>query len=436
VATYRGGYLADERRDLEQRLRSGSLACLVTTSALELGIDVSGLDAVVTVAWPGTRASLWQQIGRVGRAGAGGLAVWVAGGNPLDAYVVEHPDAVFGEPLETTVFDPTNPRVLAPHACAAAAELPLTPADEALFGPGLEPILGQLEAAGVLRHRSRGWYWLPSEPATALTDLRGAGEPTVQIVEAATGALLGTVDGGRADSTVHTGAVYVHQGVDYLVEALDLEAGLALVRRGAVPFRTRANSATSVAVLATRERAAEAGACWSLGEVEVRERVTSYTRLSTPGLARMDTVPLDLPERTLVTTACWFTLDAATLEAAELTPADIPGALHALEHCAIGLLPLLATCDRWDLGGLSTARHADTDAPTVFIHDAVPGGAGFAERGFRQRAALLTAVYERLNQCPCVAGCPACIQSPKCGNANQTLDKAAATRLARMLTQG
>ncbi|MCL2787035.1 MAG: DEAD/DEAH box helicase [Micrococcales bacterium] len=433
VAAYRGGYLAIERRDLEKRLRSGSLTTVVTTSALELGIDISGLDTVVSVGWPGTRASLWQQFGRAGRAGAEGLAVWIAGTNPLDTFLVNHPEAIFGAPMETSVFNPSNPHVLAPHLCAAAAELPLTDDDVPRFGPDASPVLEQLGDLGVLRRRSTGWHWIPVEPATSLTDLRGSGGPSVQIVNESTGDLVGTVDGGRADATVHPGAVYSHQGATFIVRDLDLEARIALVRALRPNYRTRANSITRVSILSEEQSVVEADGAWAFGEVEVVEQVTSYTRLAVPGLSRIDTIPLDLPERVLRTASAWLTLTAATLEKAEIDRSDLPGALHAWEHAAIGLLPLLATCDRWDLGGLSTALHAETSAPTVFIHDAFPGGAGFAEQAFRRRDQLIATVAELLATCPCAEGCPGCIQSPKCGNANQTLDKAAASRLATVL---
>lgn len=434
IASYRGGYLPEERRGLERRLRGGEVAALVTTTALELGIDVAGLDAVLIAGWPGTRVSLWQELGRAGRAGADGLGVWIAGTNPLDSYVVDHPEAVFGAPIEATVFDPANPYVLAPHLCAAAEELPLGAGDTRWFGPEMPGIVAGLEADGVLRHRADGhWYWLPDEPATSLTGLRGADQGVVAILEEATGRLLSEVDAARAETTCHAGAVYVHQGESFVIRSLDLEAGVALAVAGRPRYRTRTNSRETVAVLRERASADGPGARWSFGDVEVRERVVSFSRLRVPGLERIGTWPLDLPEHVLTTTACWLTLEPGTAEAAGLDEADLPGALHALEHTAIGLMPLMATCDRWDLGGLSAADHADTGGPTVFIHDACPGGAGFAERAFGQRGALMAAVRDRLAACPCADGCPSCVQSPKCGNQNQVLSKAAALALARVL---
>jgi DEAD/DEAH box helicase domain-containing protein len=433
IASYRGGYLPEERRELESALRAGVLAGLVTTTALELGIDIPGLDAVVIAGWPGTRASLWQQVGRAGRGGADGLAIWVAGNNPLDSYIVAHPEAVFGLPVEATIFDPANPHILAPHLCAAASELPLTDADGSLFGDRWAGIVRELAEAGVLRKRSTGWYWMPSEPATALTDLRGESGPAVQIIEEETGRLLGTVDAERAELTVHRGAVYVHQGASYVVSAFDPDAAVALVQAKRPAYWTRANSQTAVAVIAEERGDPGDGFAWHFGDVEVRTQVTSYTRMRSGGSDRIDTVALDLPEHAMRTQGCWLTVTSEVLDAADVGPEDLPGALHAAEHAAIGLLPLLATCDRWDLGGLSAASHVDAEGPVVFIHDAVPGGAGFAERAFEAHGTLIRAVRDLLERCPCADGCPSCVQSPKCGNANHVLDKAAAHRLVEVL---
>jgi DEAD/DEAH box helicase domain-containing protein len=400
-----------------------------------MGIDIAGLDAVITVGWPGTLASLWQQIGRVSRAGRNGLAVWVAGANPLEAYLLDHPEAVFAAPMEATVFDPGNPYVLAPHLCAAAAELPLTVEDISQFGVAATAVIRQLTDLGVLRERPTGWYYRPREPAASLTDLRGAGQGNVQIVDSATGALVGTVDAARADSTVHVGAVYVHQGNSFLVEQLDLSARLALVSKAQIPYRTMAHTSTSLNILDTYNHVNLGGFTCNFGDVQVCQRVTSFSRFAVPNWTKLDTTPLDSPQQRFQTKACWWTFSAAMLDAAEIGISELAGALHALEHCCIGLLPLLATCDRWDLGGLSTAQHADTNAPTVFIFDGLPGGAGFAEHAFTIQEQLLTATAARLQSCPCFDGCPKCVQSPKCGNANQMLNKSAATRLAGTLTQ-
>ena len=465
VSAYRGGYLPEERRALEADLRSGRLRALATTNALELGIDVTGLDAVLIAGWPGTRVSLGQQAGRAGRAGSRGLAVLIASDNPLDAYLVHHPEAVFAAP-EATVFDPANPYVLAPHLCAAASEAPLRAEDLALFGLPDDALLRELESRGALRRRPTGWFWnvnLPGRPQD-LTSLRGDGPPEVPVVEADTGAVIGTVDGTAADSTVHEGAVYVHQGRVYVVE--ELADDVALVRqRAAVGYRTRARSRSSVRIIAEREQQVwgrpvgggdrlddgpepsahtaddgqeapgAAAITWSFGSVEVTSQVTGYQRMALPGGEVVSQHALETDEHVLPTAAVWWTIPQETCEAAGLEPTDLPGALHAAEHASIGMLPLLATCDRWDIGGLSTAAHPQTGAPTVFVHDGHAGGAGFAERGYRAGREWLAATLAVIEGCGCVSGCPSCVQSPKCGNNNEPLDKAGAAALLRLLLE-
>ena len=465
VSAYRGGYLPEERRALEADLRSGRLRALATTNALELGIDVTGLDAVLIAGWPGTRVSLGQQAGRAGRAGSRGLAVLIASDNPLDAYLVHHPEAVFAAP-EATVFDPANPYVLAPHLCAAASEAPLRAEDLALFGLSDDALLREMESRGALRRRPTGWFWnvnLPGRPQD-LTSLRGDGPPEVPVVEADTGAVIGTVDGAAADSTVHEGAVYVHQGRVYVVE--ELADDVALVRRrAAVGYRTRARSRSSVRIIAEREQQVwgrpvgggdrlddvpepsahtaddgqeapgAAAITWSFGSVEVTSQVTGYQRMALPGGEVVSQHALEMDEHVLPTAAVWWTIPQETCEAAGLEPTDLPGALHAAEHASIGMLPLLATCDRWDIGGLSTAAHPQTGAPTVFVHDGHAGGAGFAERGYRAGHEWLAATLAVIEGCGCASGCPSCVQSPKCGNNNEPLDKAGAAALLRLLLE-
>ncbi|MBT2446730.1 DEAD/DEAH box helicase [Streptomyces sp. ISL-43] len=433
VAAYRGGYLPEERRALERALHSGELLGLAATTALELGVDVSGLDAVLITGYPGTRSSLWQQAGRAGRSGQGALAILVARDDPLDTYLVHHPDALFRRPVEATVLDPDNPYVLAPHLCAAAAELPLTEADLALFGPATAELLPQLEAAKLLRRRATAWHWTRRERACDLTDIRGGGGRPVQIVEATTGRLLGTVDEPASHAAVHDGAVHLHQGRTYLVKHLDLEDSVALVEEANPPFSTTARDTTSISVLETETEIAWGRGRLCFGSVEVTNQVISYLRRKLITGEVLGEAKLDLPPRTLRTRAVWWTVTEDQLDEARINPEILGGALHAAEHASIGLLPLFATCDRWDIGGVSVPLHPDTLLPTVFVYDGHPGGAGFAERAFHTARAWLTATRDAIAACECEAGCPSCIQSPKCGNGNDPLHKRGALRLLTRL---
>ena len=427
VAAYRAGYLPEERRALEQALRSRSLVGLASTNALELGVDVSGLDSVIICGWPGTRASLWQQAGRAGRSGQDALAVLIARDDPLDTYLVHHASAIFGTPVEATVLDPDNPYVLAPHLCAAAAELPLTEHDLPMFGPSARDVVPDLVRRGLLRRRPAGWFWTKRERASDLADIRGAGGPPVQVVESSTGRLLGTVDEPSAHTTVHEGAVYLHQGETYVVESLDLSDSVALVSAADPDYTTTARDVTDIAILETLRSTSWGEATLCFGTVEVTQQVVSYQMRRLASGQVLGERPLELPPRTLRTRAVWWTLPDSSLEA--LGHADVGGSAHAAEHASIGLLPLFATCDRWDIGGVSTARHPDTSRMTVFVYDGHEGGAGFAERGYERAGAWLRSTREAIAACECDHGCPSCIQSPKCGNGNEPLDKAGALDL-------
>lgn len=441
VAAYRGGYLPEDRRQLENALVSGELTAVATTNALELGVDIAGLDAVVVAGYPGTLASFWQQAGRAGRGGEGALVVFVAREDPLDTYLVHHPPAVLDRPVEATVLDPANPYVLEPHLTCAAAELPLVEESlEVLGGEPAREAVRSLTADGVLRQRPRGWYWTSRERPHRTVSLRGTGGEQVAVVEGDSGRMLGTVDPDSACSTVHPGAVYLHQGESFVVDELDLDSAIALVHAESPDWTTSPRSAVDITVLRTAEhRQVAPGVTIALGEVEVTSQVTGYLRKLTSGQV-LDQVGLELPAQKLVTRAVWYTLaddlltgateessvDSSAPGGAGLDPARIPGALHAAEHAAIGLLPLFATCDRWDIGGVSTAQHEDTGEATVFVHDGHPGGAGFADRGFAALFPWLAATREAIVSCECPAGCPSCVQSPKCGNGNEPLDKAGA----------
>lgn len=437
VASYRAGYLPEERRELEHRLRDGSIRAMAATNALELGIDISGLDAVIIAGWPGTRASLWQQIGRAGRGTAPALALFIAREDPLDTFIVEHPDTVFDQPVEASVFDPQNPHILGPHLCAAASEFALTPDDAVRwFGPTALAMLDDLVAQGLLRRRPAGWFWTHAQRASELADLRTTGGAPIQIVDEDTGRILGSLDRSAAHANLHPGAVYTHQGVTHLVTALDLEGAVATVVEEPTDVVTDAREVSDIEILQVHERRTWGASTVNRGSVKVTEQVVAFTRRRAMTRETLGTEPLDLPPRELTTMAVWWTVSAAQLAAADLAVADQAGAAHAAEHASIGLLPLFATCDRWDIGGVSTALHADTGGLTVFVYDGYPGGAGFAERGFEIASMWLHRTRDLIAECECQRGCPSCIQSPKCGNGNEPLDKAGAIRLLDALLAG
>jgi DEAD/DEAH box helicase domain-containing protein len=427
VASYRAGYLPEERRALEAALSSGRLLGLAATNALELGVDVAGLDAVLLAGFPGTLASLWQQAGRAGRGATSSLVIFIARDDPLDTYLVHHPSAVFGRPVEAAVFDPANPYVLGPQLCCAAAELPIRPEEVQRFGTTAATLLDELVARGVLRRRPAGWYWTSRDRPQA--DIRGIGGQPISVVDAADGSLVGTVDPGAAHTTVHEGAVYLHQGLGYVVDDLDLEGCVALVHREDADWTTSARDVTDIEIIETATRRQYGPVTVCFGTVDVSDQTVSYQRRRILTNEVLDELPLELPIRQLRTRAVWYVVDQAALDEIGLLQPDVPGAAHAAEHAAIGLLPLFATCDRWDIGGVSTALHADTGQPTVFVYDGHPGGAGFAERGHLVLGQWLRATQEAISGCECVNGCPSCVQSPKCGNGNDPLDKGGAVAL-------
>ncbi|MCC5949222.1 MAG: DEAD/DEAH box helicase [Nitriliruptoraceae bacterium] len=439
VAAYRAGYLAEERRALEQALQRGELKGVAATEALELGIDVQGLDAVLLAGWPGTTAAFWQRIGRAGRRRDAAVGLLVAQEDPLDHYLVTHPEELLGRPSEDAIVDAENPYLLAGHLRCACQEAPLAD-EEALrwFGAGAPALLAEDVEAGRLRLRGGRHYWTSRGRAAAEVGLRSIGGRAIRIISSETGQIIGDVDEAKAHRTVHPGAVYLHQGQAFVVEALDLEQHLALVGPHHQPgLTTRPRTDTDVRVLDIERRLPWGEVELAYGAVEVTNQVTGYEVVRIASGEVLDRVELALPPQQLRTRAVWYAIPEGLLDDAGLAPAVVPGSLHAAEHAAIGMLPLLALCDRWDLGGLSTARHADTDRPTVFIYDGFPGGAGLAERSFDRFDRHVRLTRATIASCHCSAGCPSCVQSPKCGNGNDPLDKAGAVQvLDLLLAQG
>ena len=429
VASYRSGYLASDRRSIEHALQDGSLHGVAATNALELGIDVAGMDAVVICGFPGTLAALWQQAGRAGRGERDALVVLMAREDPLDVYLFGHPELLFDAPVESTVLHPENAWIMGPHLAAAAQEAALTGADERWFGPALAAVADRLAAQGLLRRRATGWYWTRPERAVDSIDLRSLGGRPLDIVDITTGRVVGQIERGAADRTVHPGAVYLHQGEQWLVDDYLPDELQALVHPERPGYFTQPKSLSQVRILSVSDQRGFGRGTVSRGDVEITEQVVGYLRRDELTGEVWDQSPLEMDEHVLRTRAMWWEVPDDLVAELGLNPVQLAGAAHAAEHCAIGLLPMFAPCDRWDIGGVSTILHPDTRRCTIVVHDGHPGGAGFADRGFERAEEWALATLERLEQCTCEAGCPRCVVSPKCGNANQVLDKDSARRL-------
>ena len=427
LAPYRAGYTPAQRREIERRLVEGELLGVSATDALELGIDIGELDAAISVGFPGTVASLRQQWGRAGRRGHG-LAVLIASEDALDQFFMRDPEALLTRNVEAARLDHANPRVLDGHVLSAAFEAPLDDADRATLGDQALERAAQLPE---LKHTPAGYVWAGKDYPAARVPLRSASRDSFTVVDASTGSILGLVERERAYSTVHDGAVYLHLGDQYLVQELDFASRTAVV----VPFTgdwyTMAKKETSTAIVETLRTERRLGLELAFGSVAVTEQVIGYQRKTRDG-STLETVPLDLPETSFDTEAVWYLPEAAHLSGIEEMP-RLLSSLHAAEHAMIALLPLWAMCDRWDIGGLSTNLHFQTGRPTVFVYDGHAGGVGIAERGFEVFEGWVEDTAEMLAGCPCERGCPSCVQSPKCGNLNEPLDKAGALELLRAM---
>jgi len=441
IAPYRAGYTPAQRREIEAKLAAGELLAVVATDALELGIDIGELDAAICVTFPGTVASLRQMWGRAGRRGDG-IAIYLAGEDALDQFFCRHPDEFLDRGVEAAILDPANERIQTAHLLAAAYEAPLGGSgeqpgadDDAILGERWRDRAEALVGAGRLR-RARDGRYLPRGagfPAGEIS-LRSASLDSVAVVERASGELIGRVEAERAFTTVHPGAIYLHLGRAYEVAELDLEARRAIVDAFEGDWYTQPKKETDVYIEAIDEQrevgpAPDGPVALRFGGVSVSEQVIAYQRRSLADHSVLDLIALDLPEQSFPTQALWYELGDEVAGPAALPPEVLLGALHAAEHSQIAVLPLLAMCDRWDIGGLSTNVHFQTGRPTIFIYDGHPGGVGIARRGFDRFETLVADAARLVGECPCEAGCPSCIQSPKCGNLNEPLHKAGALEL-------
>ena len=434
IAPYRAGYTPQQRREIEHRLVEGDLLGVVSTDALELGIDIGSLDAAICVTFPGTVASLKQMWGRAGRRGRG-LAVYVAGEDALDQFFCRHPDEFLDRPVEAAILDHENEQIHAAHILCAAHEGPLDAADDATLGASWRPTAEVLVSAGQLRQRPNGSYVPRATDGFPAADvaLRSASRDGVVIVDTGSGELLGTVDLARAMNTTHEGAIYLHGGRAYEVSALDLEQRRALVHPFSGDWYTQPKRETSTDIERLLDRRETMGVTLSFGTVVVTEQVLAYQKKRLSDHEAIDLVALDLPQTSFATQALWYELGPVTVSP-ELPLMELLGALHAAEHSQIAVLPLLAMCDRWDIGGLSTNLHPQTGGPAIFIYDGHPGGIGIARRGYLAFEALVDDAHRLVSECPCEKGCPSCVQSPKCGNLNEPLSKLGSAQLmGRML---
>jgi DEAD/DEAH box helicase domain-containing protein len=429
LAPYRAGYTPQQRRDIERRLVAGELLGVTATDALELGIDIGLLDCAISVGFPGTVASLRQQWGRAGRRGHG-LALLVASEDALDQYFMREPETLLGRRVEAAISDFSNPRILDGHVAAAAYEAPLDDADRATLG---DEALERAPYVPELQHTKHGWVWAGKDYPAARTQLRSASPDAFTVIDASTGTLLGIVERERAYSTVHQGAVYLHLGEQWLVRELDLAARHVVVEPFGGDYYTQAKKETSTDIDEPLRVERRSGLELTFGRVSVTEQVVAYQQKQIRDQSTIATIALDLPQTTFETEAVWYVPTARQLDGLDAMP-KLLSSLHAAEHSMIALLPLWAMCDRWDIGGLSTNLHADTGQPTVFIYDGHPGGVGIAERGFEQFEGWVADTARLLAGCPCEHGCPSCVQSPKCGNLNEYLDKEGALTLLRRMS--
>jgi DEAD/DEAH box helicase domain-containing protein len=441
IAPYRAGYLPEERRRIEQALFGGRLLGVTSTTALELGVDVGKLDATVLTGYPGTLASVWQQAGRAGRGRDPALSILIAVADPLDQYLMRHPDEIFGRPVENALIDPVNPYILPQHLLCASYELPLSSADEPLFGgPAMGAALEGMAQQGQVRAVGDRWFYAGTGYPAQNVNIRSISGRYFSMLDRSRGSrLLETLEPALAFLQAHPGAVYLHQGETYLVEALDVNAGNIYVRPAEVDYYTQPVDTTDLRIVKSirswtggpsagaEGSAAEGGrvsAFW--GQVRVTAQVIGFRRKQSFTDTVLGVQPLDLPPQSYETMALWFGLPLGVQKKLADAGLDLAGGLHALEHAAISMLPLYAMCDRNDIGGLSTPGHPDTGAAQIFIYDAFPGGVGISEKGFAMLPDLWRATLRLLDECGCEEGCPSCVQSPRCGNNNEPLDKRAA----------
>lgn len=434
VMAYRGGYLADERRKIEGALFSGSLLGVISTNALELGIDIGDLEVCIIAGFPGTIASTWQQAGRVGRSQKDSLVIFIAVETPLDQYFIRNTGALFKKPSEMALIDPDNPYIMMGHILCAAHELPVRPADYSLWEQNYQELLLLLEEDGMLVHSGDTYYYNGQTYPAERVNVRSSSSSVVHLRDSRrNNRLVEVLDENAAMSEVYPGAVYTHQGSTYIVKSLDLDTSTALMEQQDVDYYTMCGREKSTEIMTTDRTKTLNGHQLFTGQLKVTTKVTGFVKKHEKTGQLLGSERLDLPERILETTGMWIVTDEKAAVMAKEYGLNLMGGLHAVEHAAIGLLPLFSMCDRNDLGGLSTVCHAQTGKPTIFIHDTCHGGVGFSEKGYDVIEDLFKATLEAICSCTCEDGCPSCIYSPKCSNFNRPLDKEGAVFILHLL---
>jgi len=435
IMSYRGGYTPEQRRRIEKGLFEGELLGVTATNALELGVDIGDLEACILTGYPGTIASTWQQAGRAGRGRRTSLAILIALDNPLDQFLVRNPHYLLDSANERAILDPHNPYILAEHLLCAAYEIPISAHDCDLFGGDSARLLTVLAESGQITLQGK-WFWTGDGYPAAEVNIRSAGGSSYLIYDAAApDMLLGTVEEASAFQMIHEGAVYLHQGESYVIERLDRVSHCASASRRDVDYYTSPATLTDTLVKEESESRKAGVSRLCFGEITVTERVVAYRRKRLLTDEILEVVDLDLPAQSFDTQAFWLVLAPSVVETVRSHGLDLEGGIHGLEHALIAMMPLYAACDRQDVGGASHPAHPHTGLPTIFVYDAHPGGVGIGETAYRRLGELLESTLKTLSECPCVDGCPSCVQSPKCGNNNSPIDKQAALLILRTLAK-